>query len=261
MRPVEELANIGGFEYRIVGQESDSRSWSYVIRDGVASIRIPSHLPEEKAAKAFAELRSKVIDRIRKHPSRYLGMAKIEFGDGEEAELLGRRFRIKVLEGRAQKVSSAKLDGDTVLIRPAKSLDEKTKREHISKLARRAISKAVMPDVEARIRNFNSEHFGFELNGIKIKDTMTMWGSNSARTGNINLNFRLLFAPSGIFEYVVAHELAHLRQHNHSKAFWALVENAVPDYKISRKWIRENGHTLGRKTAVYSPIIPKQEPF
>lgn len=51
-------------------------------------------------------------------------------------------------------------------------------------------------------------------------------------------------APMEVVDYLVVHEVAHLRHHNHSKRFWGLVEELYPDYKANRKWLKENGHRL-----------------
>ncbi len=78
---------------------------------------------------------------------------------------------------------------------------------------------------------------------ISIREQKTRWGSCSS-AGNLNFNWRLIFAPEEVLNYVVVHELAHRLEMNHSKAFYAIVEQVLPDYKKSRKWLRENGSTL-----------------
>jgi predicted metal-dependent hydrolase len=60
----------------------------------------------------------------------------------------------------------------------------------------------------------------------------------------LNFTWRLVMAPLDVIDYVVAHELAHLRVKNHSRKFWKLVETICPDYKCHRKWLRENGEKL-----------------
>ena len=57
-------------------------------------------------------------------------------------------------------------------------------------------------------------------------------------------NWRLIFAPPAVLDYVVVHELAHRKEMNHSAAFYAIVEQVLPDYRSSQKWLRENGHQL-----------------
>ena len=75
---------------------------------------------------------------------------------------------------------------------------------------------------------------------VTIRDQKTRWGSCSSR-GNLNFNWRLLLMPEDVMDYVVVHELAHRREMNHSAAFWNIVETYLPDYRIRRQWLKENG--------------------
>ena len=75
---------------------------------------------------------------------------------------------------------------------------------------------------------------------IVIKDQKTRWGSCSS-LHNINYNWKLILMPTEILDYVVVHELAHLKEMNHSPRFWSEVEKILPSYKESRAWLRENG--------------------
>ena len=75
---------------------------------------------------------------------------------------------------------------------------------------------------------------------IRISSARTRWGSCSSR-GSISLTWRLVMAPPEIIDYVVVHELAHLKERNHSAAFWKLVAAFMPDYAQKRRWLKENG--------------------
>ena len=72
---------------------------------------------------------------------------------------------------------------------------------------------------------------------IKIKNTRTRWGSASSK-GNLNLNYKIIFLPDELADYLVVHELAHLKEMNHSPAFWRIVETYIPDYKRRRKELK-----------------------
>lgn len=79
-----------------------------------------------------------------------------------------------------------------------------------------------------------SNAFGFKFNKISIRDQKTCWGS-CTKKGNLNFNYKILFLPQKIQDYIVVHELCHLRELNHSKNFWGLVALAVPDYALIKK--------------------------
>jgi predicted metal-dependent hydrolase len=78
---------------------------------------------------------------------------------------------------------------------------------------------------------------------IAVRDQRTRWGSCSTR-GTLSFNWRLVLAPPEILEYVVVHELLHLREHNHSKAFWALLDTHRPGWRAQWQWLREHGAEL-----------------
>lgn len=78
---------------------------------------------------------------------------------------------------------------------------------------------------------------------VAVKEHRRQWGS-CTRKGSLNFNWKLIMAPIEIVDYVVVHELSHLRHLNHSREFWRTVEAIVPDYKQRRKWLKTNGHKL-----------------
>ncbi len=93
-----------------------------------------------------------------------------------------------------------------------------------------------------RIRIY-SPLIGLSPKKLAVKEQKTRWGSCSSK-GNINLNWKLVMSPLPVADYVVIHELCHLKEMNHSKKFWGIVEAIMPDYKVYRKWLKENGYTL-----------------
>ena len=87
---------------------------------------------------------------------------------------------------------------------------------------------------------------GVTYGAITIRTQHTRWGSCSAK-GNLNINCLLMLAPETVRDYVVVHELCHRKEMDHSKAFWAYVEQVLPDYKESRAWLKDNGAALMAK--------------
>lgn len=96
--------------------------------------------------------------------------------------------------------------------------------------------------INQRIRVVN-ETLNLSFNRVFIKSQKTRWGSCSQQR-NLNFNWRLVMAPLPVLDYVVAHELMHLVEPNHSKRFWTLVEGVCPNYKAYRAWLRKNGSRL-----------------
>jgi predicted metal-dependent hydrolase len=84
---------------------------------------------------------------------------------------------------------------------------------------------------------------GVEPARVQIRDQRSRWGSCSTR-GTLSFNWRLVLAPFDVLDYVVVHELCHLREPNHSRRFWKLVEQRRPDWRAQRDWLHEHGPEL-----------------
>lgn len=89
-----------------------------------------------------------------------------------------------------------------------------------------------------------SQVWGFSYKNLRINGAGTRWGSCNAQRKSLNFTWRLMMAPPEIVDYVVVHELCHLKHPNHSPEFWKEVERILPDYKRRRKWLKENGLKL-----------------
>ena len=109
--------------------------------------------------------------------------------------------------------------------------------EELCQMAEQA--KTVIPE---RVQFF-AERMGVTYGRITIRSQKTRWGSCSAK-GNLNFNCLLMQMPEEVLNYVVVHELCHRKELNHSACFWAEVERVMPDYRIHRKWLKDNGSTL-----------------
>jgi predicted metal-dependent hydrolase len=109
--------------------------------------------------------------------------------------------------------------------------------EAIGALRRRAAFE--LPD---QLRRLAARH-GLHVSRISVRNQRSRWGSCSP-SGHICLNWRLILMPDGVRDYVLIHELMHLRRLDHSRHFWRLVEHACPGHADARRWLRENRHLL-----------------
>ena len=154
------------------------------------------------------------------------------FIDGEMFFFLGESYSLQILETEKPKLA---LQGEYFQL--AKSALPQAE-QHFEKWYKKEARKIFTERIE-----FYAKEYGFEYEKLKLSSARTRWGSCSLK-GNINLTWRLIMAPIKIIDYVIVHELSHLREHNHSKAFWKQVEAILPDYKSRRKWLKIKGRKL-----------------
>lgn len=91
----------------------------------------------------------------------------------------------------------------------------------------------------------HADRLGVDYARIAIRDTRSRWGSCSS-TGALSYSWRLILAPDAVLDYVAAHEVAHLRELNHSSRFWAIVDGLDPNWRANRDWLRTHGADLHR---------------
>jgi predicted metal-dependent hydrolase len=118
---------------------------------------------------------------------------------------------------------------------PRLALDPLAVSEREGRLAARELV-GMVADGEAPV-------LGVRYERIAIRDQRTRWGSCSPR-GTLSFNWRLVLAPFDVLDYVVVHELCHLREPNHSPRFWRLVASRRPGWREQRRWLREHGAEL-----------------
>lgn len=253
---MEMKRSVNGKDYCVVRKSTSNRRASASVDGTTITIKIPVSWPREEGFRAFLDLEKRMLQKLAKNPEAFGAQAPLAFYDGQEVTVMGKRFVLGKSAGRGEKTSSASLEGENVVVRLSPSLPPEREAEIFSNLARRVMASVIYPKVEARVRRLNKLHFQGVLAKVFIKDSMTNFGSCSLR-GNVNLSFRLLFAPEAVFDYVIIHELAHLKEKGHSPAFWSAVEKAMPDYNENRRWLKENGRTLGKTGNLEAPEMVK----
>jgi len=93
--------------------------------------------------------------------------------------------------------------------------------------------------IKEKVAKYNA-YYGYQYNRLSIKNQKTRWGSCSKK-GNLNFNYKILFLPEKIQNYIVVHELCHLKEFNHSRNFWNLVAQIIPDHLEMRRELRKRG--------------------
>ncbi len=153
------------------------------------------------------------------------------WASGETVAYLGLPLKIEVAPG----VSAVELAAPLLRIR-APDLAAAA----VAALAKHWLQEQALAHFHRRIEHFRT-HITLETVAIRLSNARSRWGSCHA-SGRISLNWRLIHMPQHLIDYVVVHELAHLREMNHSPRFWAVVGSVIPDYAARRREIRRESH-------------------
>lgn len=119
--------------------------------------------------------------------------------------------------------------------------------EHVPRRLLDFLKREARRSLESRSIDF-AERLGTRPRRIAVRDMASRWGSCSI-SKSISYSWRLILAPTFVFDYVVAHEVAHLHEMNHSQRFWRLVRSLVPDIDTPQAWLRKHGVALHRYAA------------
>lgn len=145
---------------------------------------------------------------------------------------LGREYELDIRRYLSYKKPGVKPEGNRLVVLTA-SIEEQVIEAALKQWYSQQAGRIIRERVE-----YYQKILQEPISCIRIKDVKSRWGSCSSKR-NLNFNWRLVMAPPEVLDYVVVHELCHLKEMNHSKAFWALVESILPDYKRQREWLKE----------------------
>ncbi|MEM8657270.1 MAG: SprT family zinc-dependent metalloprotease [Pseudomonadota bacterium] len=148
---------------------------------------------------------------------------------GDTLEVLGEAFTLQ--EGGTQRV---KRDGSTLLVPGEDEVFRTRLRSWVKSRAKKAGTAAC---------DRYCAKLGVSYQRLSLRDPRSRWGSCTSE-GYVMLSWRLALAPRKVFDYVAAHEVAHLRELHHGPAFWETVERLMPDFEKPRAWLKDHGPEL-----------------
>lgn len=201
-----------------------------VERDGSLTVRAPRRATLNDIY-GFIQEKTDWILRSREKLKAIKPIPKKAYVDGERFLFLGQEYELRLVPPQRP---ALKFDGRFTLSTSAQERGELafTKWYKIQALTL----------FTERVNHYANLH-GLIPKEVKVNSAKTRWGSCTS-AGTLNFTWRLVMAPLEVIDYVVLHELAHLKVKNHSPRFWKLVESLCPDFKHHRKWLRDHGETM-----------------
>lgn len=220
--------------YRLVRSRRRKRLGLVLAASGV-EVRIPERCAARHGHQFLQENIHWVRAQLLRAGERAAQVPAYDFVFGEHFPWLGRRLPLL----RAERSSASGINADIIsLYTRHRQPDESQLQAALQRLYQRE-ALALLTDKSARL----AEQLGLEFSDVRVRRTRSKWGHCSIR-GELQYNWLVCQAPEPVVDYLVAHEVSHLRHHNHSRAFWQLVESACPRYRELRRWLRDNGHRL-----------------
>lgn len=214
-----------------------ARRLRLVVAPGRVEVVAPRRMREARIREFVDSRRHWLYEKTRALRERSLESLPPRFVDGARVLFRGRFLKLHVDEADVRRAGLRYASAFRVTVPRGLTAGE---RELLSReLTVCWLRERALTDARSIVRRF-APRLGARPAALRIRNQKTIWGSCSAR-GVISLNWRLMAAPKPIYEYVVVHELCHLREPNHGARFWRLVEELLPDYRERRGWLKRHG--------------------
>ncbi|MCE9508151.1 MAG: M48 family metallopeptidase [Alphaproteobacteria bacterium] len=222
-KPIQAPAEIAGIRVR-VSPRARRMALRLDIKAGDIVLTWPRGASESTALRFIEENRRWIETRRQKIPAPQI------FAHGEKISIYGEECTITHKTGRGV----TRLEGKDLIVhgRP----------EHLPRRIRDFLKQTARQVLEDRAAQ-KLEQIGRAPSDIRVIDPKTRWGSCSP-DGSMMFSWRLILAPPGVLDYVVAHEVAHCIHMNHSKKFWALCASLTENAAASRRWLKAHGATV-----------------
>ena len=207
---------------RIIKSKRKTLSVS-VDGNGEIVVRAPYHYTDRQINKSLSDAEGWINKQLEKYEKCMEKTSDLGIEDGKYMLFLGERFLI-----RFDNIKKERIEERTI------TLPEDNPEIHLKSLFKRMAKNYLTERTE-----YFSRITGFTPSAVKINSAKTRWGSCSAQK-SINYSLSLIMCPPEIVDYVIVHELCHIKYMNHSALFWDEVGKYVPDYKKRRKWLKDN---------------------
>lgn len=221
------------------------RSIGFTVSEDGLRVSAPKWVALAEIDKALQQKGDWILRKLveQRERARRTQAARVHWGDGCSVPYLGEPL-IVVLDPQLSgvRLDEGETDAQGTLTSLARrmlylGLPQHASPDQIRDAVQAWLQRQARQRFEQRCRHYAAE-LGVRMSGLRLSSAQTRWGSASA-SGMIRLNWRLIHFSPALIDYVVAHELAHLREMNHSPRFWAVVRSVMPDYELNRERLKQ----------------------
>lgn len=206
------------------------------VEDGAVSIVVPDTLDAKRIDKLLSDKKTWIRSKLKLHKDAQATSSSKKFISGEAFPYLGRNYRLKVYRGAFTPIKL--VQGQLTVTVPNGNKNPDAIRNALIHWYKEKAENKLGEKVERLVKTIS-----FKPTSVGIKSYKSRWGSCSSK-GKVDFNWKIVMAPNRIVDYVVAHELCHLKHHDHSPKFWKAVERLMPDYTNCREWLKNNAEGL-----------------
>ena len=200
--------------------------------NGDVRVCIPLYFPSASVDKFLQKKTAWIFRKSSEQRDRFARFANKKFVSGQEFFFLGKKYPLNIIYGT--KNVQVGFDGLAWQINVSQQ-DSEVLRQKMVAWYRRQAQEMLMP----RVFHY-SQILGLIPEIVKIRSQKRLWGSCDQGKKMIHLNWQIIMSPLSVIDYVIVHELCHLKIANHSKRFWREVAKIIPDYQIKHQWLKQN---------------------
>lgn len=229
-------------KYSII-KKSNIKNISIKVKyPGIVTVTSPSGISNSYINDLLKSKISWISDKLHEFDEINFNTKKLELIDGDNIYYLGNLYTLRINDDKFLSKNSIYLKEREFIVDISSHISISNRRNTIYELLKEWFITSGNEKIKERL-NIYSKILNIYPENIKVKEQKTTWG-NCSSLGNIYINWRIFLAPIDIIDYILVHELCHLKHMNHSKEFWNLVESVIPDYKNKREYLKNNSNKL-----------------
>lgn len=201
----------------------------FIERDGSVRVLAPESASDETIEAAIISKEYQIFQKLAKWKELNQGKVKREFVNGQSFLYLGRNYRLKLTD--CQDVP-LKIKGGFFLL-------DKSYLSQAEKVFKDFYKEKALLKIKERIKVYE-DRFSIKPTYIKVLELGNRWASCTAKNG-LNFNWKCVMAPVKVLDYIIMHEMVHLKYPNHSADFWNELDKKMPDFREQESWLKING--------------------
>lgn len=205
----------------------------YLERDGTISVLAPESFTNEQIHTIVVQKNFQLYKYLAERDELTATRSLREIVNGETFPYLGRNYRLQLVNDQSV----------PLLLKEGYFCLKRADKEKAIDIFKEFYKAKGVPRISKRVQYFQQQ-MGVKTGQIRVMDLQHRWASCSVASGDLNFHWKCLMAPPSILDYIIVHEMAHLKFDNHSDAFWNEVDKIMPDHRERKTWLRFNGAGL-----------------